>query len=158
MRVGPVWKKLWRKWTVDKPAAFGDWLWDVFVVQLSAFIYTLSWRHVVTICLLVIVLIASDHGIPLPPELAFAGDLLAYIDVLSLLVLLGILSRLSMILYLLKRAAQRVLRVANHLGMLVQRLDFRHRREGNAQSRSRLGKRAKNDDDGPAVAGHFAWA
>ena len=31
-----MWKTLWQKWTIDKPAALGDWLWDVFVVQLAA--------------------------------------------------------------------------------------------------------------------------
>jgi hypothetical protein len=31
-----MWKRLWRKWTIDKPAAFGDLLWEVLVVQLAA--------------------------------------------------------------------------------------------------------------------------
>src|SRR5947208_4590410 len=25
-----MWRQFWKEWTVDKPAAFGDWLWDVF--------------------------------------------------------------------------------------------------------------------------------
>jgi hypothetical protein len=29
-------KQFWQKWTVDKPAALSDWLWEVFVVQLAA--------------------------------------------------------------------------------------------------------------------------
>jgi hypothetical protein len=36
--VSPVWEALWRKWTIDRPALLGDWLWDVFVVQLAAFL------------------------------------------------------------------------------------------------------------------------
>ena len=31
-----MWKQLWQKWTIDKPAAFGDWLWQTFVVELAA--------------------------------------------------------------------------------------------------------------------------
>ncbi len=31
-----MWKQIWKKWTVDKPAAFGDLLWEVFVVQFAA--------------------------------------------------------------------------------------------------------------------------
>ena len=38
---------LWRKWTVDKPAAFGDWLWDVFVVELAAALDRVTLRDVV---------------------------------------------------------------------------------------------------------------
>lgn len=31
-----MWKASWKKWTIDKPAILGDFLWDVFVVQLAA--------------------------------------------------------------------------------------------------------------------------
>ena len=33
-----MWKALWKRWTVDEPAAFGDLLWDAFVVQFAAFL------------------------------------------------------------------------------------------------------------------------
>jgi hypothetical protein len=28
-----MFKQLWKKWTLDKPAAFGDLLWEIFVVH-----------------------------------------------------------------------------------------------------------------------------
>ena len=36
MQTETMWKALWKKWTIDKPALLGDWLWDFFVVQLAA--------------------------------------------------------------------------------------------------------------------------
>jgi len=39
-----MWKALWQKWTIDRPAALGDWLWDVLVVQLAAFLDRLTLR------------------------------------------------------------------------------------------------------------------
>lgn len=44
----------------------------------------------------------SRRRLPLPPELVLVGDFLAYIDLFSVLFLLGILSRVTTILFLLK--------------------------------------------------------
>lgn len=151
-----MWKQLWKTWTIDKPAALGDWLWDVFVVQLAAFLDRLTWRHVVALLPFVFIIIACEHGIPVPPEFALAGELLAYIDIVSLLLLVGFLSRASTVLYLVKQAASRALRLAGRLTTL--RLDARHRREGGARKRTRPGNGARNDDDGRAVFQSLAWA
>jgi hypothetical protein len=85
------------------------------------------------------------------------GDALAYIDVLSVILLLTILSRVSSILFFTKHAADHALKLANRLLAGVQRLDLRHRREGGARRRRRLIGRSKPDDDNPAIAG-VAWA
>lgn len=42
-----MWKRLWQTWTVDKPAAIGDLLWDVLVVQFAAFLDRLTVRQMV---------------------------------------------------------------------------------------------------------------
>jgi len=39
-----MWKALWQKWTIDRPAMLGDWLWDIFVVQFAAFLNRLTLR------------------------------------------------------------------------------------------------------------------
>ena len=78
-----MWKALWKKWTIDKPALAGDWLWDVFVVQLAAYLDRLTWRQVVAFIPVLILVLAWYHKIPLPPELLLLGDLLAYIDIFS---------------------------------------------------------------------------
>jgi hypothetical protein len=153
-----MWQQLWKKWTIDKPAALGDWLWDVFVVQFAAFLNSLTWRHVIVLLPLVVLIVAYDHGIPVPPEFALAGDLLASIDVVSALFLVGVLSRVTTLLYLAKQAASRALRLVSRLHVMVQRLDTRHGREGGAQNRSRLGNRDQKNEEDPAAFGNCAWA
>jgi hypothetical protein len=154
----PMWKALWKKWTLDRPAAFGDWLWEVFVVQLAALLDRLTLRRMIAIIPFVILVLAYAHNIPLPPELMLLGDFLAYIDIFSVLFLLGILSRASTILFIIKQATARAARLASSLLQATQRLDFRHRREGGARNRMRLTDRTRPDDDGPVVIHGVAWA
>src|ERR1700736_370885 len=115
MRAEPMWQALWQKWTIDKPAAFGDWLWDIFVVQFAAFLDRLTLRRIIAIIPLVILVLAYAHNIPLPPELMLVGDLLAYIDIFSVLFLLGVLSRASTILFIMKQAITRAAGLVNSL-------------------------------------------
>jgi hypothetical protein len=153
-----MWKALWKKWTIDKPAILGDWLWDIFVVQLAAFLDRLTLRQIIAFIPVVILILAYYHRIPVPPEFMLVGDLLAYIDIFSVLFLLGILSRAATVLLIIKQMTARVARLASSLMTQVQRLDFRHRRERGTQSRKRLTGRSKNDDDEPVFIGEFAWA
>jgi hypothetical protein len=64
-----MWKLLWRKWTIDKPAAFGDWLYQILVVELAALLDRLTLRQVIAFVPVVILVVAYAHSIPLPPEL-----------------------------------------------------------------------------------------
>jgi hypothetical protein len=153
-----MWKTLWQKWTIDKPAALGDWLWDIFVVQLAAYLDRLTWRKVIALIPIVILILAYDHKIPIPPTLMLIGDLLAYIDIFSMLFLLGVLSRIETISFMIKQATARAARLVSGLLEGVRRLDFRHRREGGARNRRRLARRARNDEDGPVVVHGVAWA
>jgi hypothetical protein len=153
-----MWKQLWKKWTLDKPAAFGDLLWEVFVVQLAAFLDRLTLRQIIAFIPVLILVLAYAHSIPIPPELMLIGDVLAYIDIYSAIFLLGLLSRAATILFILKQAASRALRLASNLLEGLQRLDFRHRREGGARRRKGAASRTKNEDDDPAVIHGIAWA
>lgn len=152
-----MWKALWKKWTIDKPALLGDWLWDVFVVQLAAFLDRLTLRRIIAFIPVVILVLAYYHRIPIPPELMLVGDFLAYIDIFAVVFLLGILSRAATILFVIKQATNRVARLASSLLTAMQRLDFRHRRERGTKSRNRLARRRQNDDE-RAIIGGFAWA
>jgi hypothetical protein len=153
-----MWKALWKKWTIDKPAALGDWLWDVLVVQLAAVLDRLTLRKIIAFIPVVIVVLAYAHRIAIPPELMLVGDLLAYIDVLSVLFLLGVLSRADTVLFILKQATARAARLISSLFEGVRQLDFRHRRETSARKRIRLTDRAKADDDERLVIHCVAWA
>src|ERR1700722_19756640 len=124
-----MWKAFWREWTIDKPANLGDWLWDVVVVQLAAFLDRLTLRRIIAFIPIVILILAYYHSIPLPLELVLLGDFLAYIDIFSVLLLLGMLSRAATILFVIKQAAARVGALATHLMTEARRLDFGHQRE-----------------------------
>jgi len=153
-----MWKQLWRTWTIDKPAAFGDLLWDVLVVRFAAFLDRLTVRRVIAFIPVLILGVAYAHSIPLPPELLLVGDLLAYIDIFSVLVLLGIMSRVTTVLFILKQAAAYAATWALVLRNGAKRLDLRHRREGGARSRKRAIGWARKDDDEPVVTHGLAWA
>ena len=152
-----MWKALWKKWTIDRPAILGEWLWDVFVVQLAAFLDRLTLRQIVAFIPVVILVLAYYHSIPIPPELMLLGDLLAYIDIFSVLFLLGVLSRAATILFIIKQVTARIGQLASSLITEARRLDFRHRRARNIRGRKRLTDRPSKDDE-PAVVGGFAWA
>ena len=153
-----MWKALWQKWTIDKPAALGDLLWDVFVVQFATFLNTLTLRRIIALIPIVILVIAYDHKIPIPPTLMLVGDLLAYIDIFAALFLLGILTRTTTILFVVRQAMAGARRLLASLQERMQRLDFRHRREGGVRNRKRLTGRAKDDDGESFSIPGVAWA
>jgi len=146
-------KHWWRKWSYEIPLAIGDALWEVLVVQLAAFLDRLTLRRIVALIPLVILILAYAHSIPIPPELMLVGDVLAYIDVFSVIILLSILSRAATIWYIVTQAAEHAVGLLSRMLAGLQRLDFRHRREGRARARKRFASRAQKDEDEP----DFAW-
>jgi hypothetical protein len=144
---------LWHRWTVDRPAAFGDWLWDVLVVQFAAWLDRLTLRKIIAFIPVVILVLAYMHRIPIPPELLLVGDLLAYIDVFAMIFLLGMIARVGMVVYLVKRAIDVASAAAGGVLTGLRRLDFRHGRAGGASSRRKRGavRRIQSDGDGADV-------
>ena len=156
-----MWKRLWRKWTIDKPAAFGDLMWEVLVVRLAAWLNRLdrlTIRHVITVGFALILLLAYINRIPIHPGVMLLGDMLAYIDIFSVLFLLGILSRATTILFIVKQAAGGALRLARSVLARVQRLDLRHRRASGTAPRKRPASRARDEEDKGAFVYGVAWA
>lgn len=139
-------KRWWRRWTYEVPLAIGDALWEVLIVQLAALLDRLTVRKVIALIPVAIIVLAYYHRIPIPPELMLVGDFLAYIDIFSVLILLGVLSRVTTILFVVKQAAARVALLAGSLVVHVRRLDIRHRRERSAPTRPRR-KPDRSEDD-----------
>jgi hypothetical protein len=137
---------LWRKWTVDKPAAFGDWLWDVFVVQLAAALDRVTARDIIAFIPVVILIFAYLHRIPIPPELMLVGDLLAYIDVFAMVFLLGIIGRVGVVLYVLKKTVEFATGFVSGALTGLRGLDFRHRRANRGGHGKRGSNQAKKGD------------
>jgi hypothetical protein len=151
-----MWKRLWQKWTIDKPAAFGDWLYQILVVELAALLDRLTLRQVIAFIPVVILVIAYAHSIPLPPELMLVGDLLAYLDIFSILLLLSVIGRVSAILYVVRRTANRILGLASLARQRLRRPDSR-RQTHVTRTRKPFSVGSKDEDDGvPAFA--LAWA
>jgi hypothetical protein len=150
-------EQLWKKWTIDKPAAFGDLLWEIFVVQLAAFLDRMTLRKIVAFIPLVVLIVAYSHSIPIPPELMLVGDALAYIDIFSVILLLSILGRVTAIWLFAKQAAEYTVKLATRVLVGVRRFDFRRTREGHTRRQKRLTGRAKSDEDCPTLAS-FVWA
>ena len=152
-----MWRQIWRKWTIDKPAAFGDWLWEIFVVELAVLLDRLTLRQVIAFIPVVILVVAYAHNIPIPPELILVGDMLAYIDIFSLILFLSLMGRATTILYAVRQAAERLVQLVRYARIRLRRLDSRHRRAGGARKPRRLIVRAKKDDDHAPIYG-IAWA
>jgi hypothetical protein len=139
-------KQYWRRWTYEVPLAIGDALWEVCVVQLAALLDRLTVRQVVAFIPVVILVLAYYHRIPIPPELMLVGDLLAYIDIFSVLFLLGVLSRVTTILFVVRQAAARIAFLVGSVIRHLPRLDVRHRRQGGAPTSPRR-KPDRSEDD-----------
>ena len=148
-----MWKRFWRQWTIDKPAALGDWLWDIFVVELAAFLDRLTLRQLIAFIPVVILVVAYAHSIPIPPELMLLGDVLAYVDIFSMILLLSLIGRAAPIVYVVRQAVEQLLR---RIGR--NRPDARHQRESGARHRRRSIVRTKTDDDADAPIDGMAWA
>jgi hypothetical protein len=153
-----MWKLFWRKWSVDRPAALGDWLWRIFVVELAAFLDRLTWRQVIAFVPVLILLLAYAHNIPLPPEALLLSDMLAYIDVYSIMLLIGLLGRAATILYVVRQAARHVIRLSVYAYTILRLPGSRHRRMSGPRNRSRWIVRAKKEDDGLLAPYGIAWA
>ncbi|WP_456622061.1 MULTISPECIES: hypothetical protein [unclassified Bradyrhizobium] len=130
-------KNWWRKWSHEIPLAIGDALWEALVVQFAALLERLTWRKVAALIPLGILLLAYYHNVPLPPALMLVGDLVAYIDIFSVVLMLSILSRAATIAFLVRRAAARAAALVARLRISVGRIDARHRRDAGSATRPR---------------------
>jgi hypothetical protein len=149
-------KQLWQKWTIDKPAALGDWLHLILVVELAALLDRLTLRRAIALIPIVILAIAYAHSIPLPPELMLVGDLLAYLDIFSVLLLLSVIGRVSTMLYVVRQMAERVLRLVSLARTRLRRPDSR--RQVRAPRTRRPPSVKAEDEDGPVPVFALAWA
>jgi hypothetical protein len=149
-------KDWWLKWTYQVPLFISDTLWDVLVVQLAAWLDRLTLRRIIALIPLVILVLAYAHSIPIPPELMLVGDVLAYIDIFSVILLLGILSRTAALLFIVKQATRHAVAFPTSMFAGMRRLDVRHRRQGSTKERKQLSSRAQDDDGwGPVFSGAF---
>lgn len=149
------WLRLWQTWTIDRPAALGDWLWQVLVVELAALLDRLTLRKLIALIPVVIVIGAYVHRIPLPPELMLVGDVLAYIDIFSMIFLIGLFTRVATVVAVVRQAIDVARGMLRHVAVALHRFDIRHRRAKDSTRRKRL-TGPKTDDEGAAVGAGLA--
>lgn len=149
-------KNWWRKWRHEFPLAIGDALWEVLVVQFAALLDRLTWRKVAALIPVAVLLIAYYHSVPLPPALMLIGDLVAYIDIFSVVLMLSILSRAATIAFLVKRAAVRAAALLARLRTGMRRIDARRRR--GAGSAPALRRKPDQSEDDRAFGGMWSQA
>lgn len=142
-------KQWWRRWTYEVPLAISDALWELLVVQLAALLDRLTIRRVISFIPVAIIVLAYYHRIPIPPELMLIGDFLAYIDIFSVLILLGVLGRVTTLLFLVKQTAARIALLLGTIAARLPRLEVRHRRQHGAATRPRRKPDRTEDDRGP---------
>ncbi|MGY4623113.1 hypothetical protein [Bradyrhizobium sp. USDA 4486] len=149
-------KNWWRKWSYEIPLAIGDALWEILVVQFAALLDRLTWRKVAALVPVAILLLAYYHSVPLPPALMLVGDLVAYIDVFSVVLMLSVLSRATTIAFLVKRAAVRAEALLARLRTGMRRIDARQRR--GAGSAPALRRKPDQCEDDRAFGGTWDQA
>jgi hypothetical protein len=148
-------KNWWWRWTVEKPAAFGDWLCLVLVVMPAELLDRLTLRKAIALIPIVILVIAFAHNIPLPPEILFIGDALAYLDILTIVFLLAAIGRAGAILYIVRNGVgDAVRRLSLAVAFVARRVDGRHRRAVVGALRSAV-QRSKNSEYGSNEHGQF---
>jgi hypothetical protein len=143
---------------VDWPASFGDWLWTTLVVWPADFLNRLTLRHVAKFLLLTILVIALAHTFPLDLAYIFAGDVLTYLEVFTVVSLLAARGRVGAVFYVVRSLVVGALReIAKATSYLTNRGHHSHRRRVNniICRRRRLNASDKLDNDPAPVIWAF---
>jgi Na+/H+-dicarboxylate symporter len=136
---------LWRKLTVDWPACFGDWLWEILVVETARRLETLTFRRILLLVLLIIAAVGLAQVASLDVAFLLAGDVALYIEALTIITLVAARGHILHTARAVYNAARHAVRRRTVLRHLVRR------RRSVAVRRM---KPAKKDDD----AGALVWA
>jgi len=151
-----MWKRMWRTWTIDKPAALGEWLWQILVVELVALLDRVTLRKIIALIPVVIVIAAYMHRIPIPPEVMLLGDVLAYIDIVSVILLVGLFTRAATVLAAVKQTVDQIGAALHRLAIALRMVDGRHRRTTGGGQRKQSAREKTEDEDAAIVSG-LAW-
>ncbi len=150
----------WQKWTVDKPAAFGDWLWIVFVVQFAAFLDRLTLRRVLEIFAIALLALVFVQTFPIDMAFLFAGDVLMYLEIVTFASLAAANVRVRTLLRYVEQWSKNAWNVATNViyRMALRARTTRQRRINKRVSQTACRTKGSNDDgaDGWASATAFA--
>ena len=149
-------KSWWRKWTIDKPAAFGDLLWLVFVVQLADLLNRLTLRRVIEVIAITALTLMFVQTLPLDLAILFAGDTLLYLELVTLASLVATTLRVgTMLLHGLQAGKTGLCAVLAVVPRVARRVRMRRSRKP-ALGAARNNK--SSDDDGGFGRGYLSFA
>jgi hypothetical protein len=144
----------WQKWTVDKPAAFGDWLWMAFVVQFADFLNRLTLRRVLEIFAITVLALFFVQTFPIDLAFLFAGDILMYLEIVAVASLVAASVRVKALLQYLAQWSKNAWSVTT---IVVYRMALRLRTSRQRRTKTRIAtvrRRKGSNDDRPVVV----WA
>lgn len=119
----------WQRCTVERPAAFGDWLRLVFVVQFADFLNRLTLRHVLEIVAITVLALAFIQAFPIDLAFLFAGDTLMYLEIVMLTSLVTANIRVRALLQYLAKSSKNTWNVtANVIYRIVLRVRMARQR------------------------------
>jgi hypothetical protein len=143
----------WQNWTVDRPAAFGDWLWIVFVIQFADFLNRLTLRRVLEIIAITVLALAFIQTLPIDLAFLFAGDTLMYLEIVTLTSLVTANLRVRALLRYLAQSSKNAWNVtANVIYRIVLRVRMARRRR--TKTRVITARANGPNNDGPLIG----WA
>jgi hypothetical protein len=143
----------WQKWTVERPAAFGDWLWMAFVVQFADFLNRLTLRRVLEIIAITVLALAFIQTFPIDLAFLFAGDTLMYLEIVTLTSLVTANLRVRALLHYLAQSSKNAWNVtANIIYRIVLRV--RMARQRRTKTRVVTARTKGPNNDRPVVG----WA
>jgi hypothetical protein len=141
----------WHKWTVERPGAFGDWLWMVFVVQFADFLNRLTFRRVLEIIAITVLVLAFIQTLPIDLAVLFAGDTLMYLEIVTLTSVVTANLRVRALLHSLARSSKNAWNVTANVicGIALRVRTARQRR-----TKTRVATaRTKGPNNDPPVVG-----
>ena len=143
----------WQKWTVDRPAAFGDWLWTMFVIQFADFLNRLTLRRVLETIVITVLALAFMQTLPFDLAFLFAGDALMYLEIVTLTALVTANLRVRALLQYLAQLSRNAWNVTANL---IYRIVLRVRTARQRRTKTRvITARTKDPNDDRAMVG---WA
>jgi hypothetical protein len=146
-------KNWWRKWSYDIPLAFGDALWEVLVVQFSAFLSRLTVRRVIEFFIIAMFAMAFAQTFPIDLAILFAGDTLMYLEFVVMIRLIAGREHFMAVLRLAMRFARLALRVSRAaVDYSLSRIArMRERRTATRAAKPRRISGKSDDVPGPGV-------
>ncbi|HMN71115.1 MAG TPA: hypothetical protein PKA55_04505 [Rhodoblastus sp.] len=143
----------WRKWTIDRPADFGDWLWQTFVVDFANFLNDLTFFQAIRLFAIFLLVAAFSLSLPIELSILLAGDTIMYIELATIAALLSASVR---VLTFLRYIAETFRRAVSPSAATIRRYAFTFR-ASRSRRRKRLSLTSRRQEEPKDGRPAFGW-